>query len=293
MKQVILLGVGVLALVVGAGALGYVMGGQRLQADVAVPAHPLTVPADADAVAEGERLATLFGCVSCHAPDLGGQVLIDAPPMGVIPAPNLTRGAGGVGGDYTVEDWERALRHGVNRRGRGMIIMPSADYAGLSDEDLGRLLAYLTTVPPVDRRLPRLSAGPVARMLVLTGGMQSQPDLIDHAALHPAAVAPAVTPDYGGYLVRVCAGCHGPDLAGGISLEPGAPPSANLTPAPDGLGAWALEDFVRAMREGRRPDGSEIDASMPWRYLARYTDAELEAMWLHLSALDPVPTPER
>lgn len=291
MKQVVLLAVGLLALVAGAGALGYVMGGQRIQAGVEVPSHSLEIPADPASRAEGERLATLFGCVSCHGDDLGGQVLIDAPPMGVIPAPNLTNGAGGVGGSYAVEDWERALRHGVNRAGRGMVIMPSADYAGLSDEDLGELLAYVTRVAPVDRELPELSAGPVARMLVLTGGMENQADLIDHADRHARAVEPAVSREYGAYLTRVCVGCHGADLAGGIALEPGAPPSANLTPHPDGLDGWTLPDFERAMRRGTRPDGSDIDASMPWAYFERYTDDELEAMWLHLTSLEPRPTP--
>lgn len=290
MKQIALTAVGVLALVVGAGALGYVMGGQRIEAAVSVPAHALTIPTDSASRAEGERMATLYGCVSCHGDDLGGRVLIDAPPMGVIPAPNLTTGDGGVGALYEAEDWDRALRHGVNREGRGMIVMPSGDYAALSDEDVGKLLAYVTSVPPVDRELPELAAGPVARMLVLTGGMQNQAALIDQGVVHRESVRPAVSPEYGAYLTRTCTGCHGRGLAGGISLEPGTPPSANLTPHPEGLAGWTLRDFGVAMREGRRPDGTEIDSSMPWRYFTRYTDEELEAMWLYLSELEPQST---
>ena len=37
---------------------------------------------------------------------------------------------------------------------------------------------------------------------------------------------------------------------------------ANLTPDETGLKAWSEADFIRALREGRRPDGSSISEYM-------------------------------
>ena len=67
--------------------------------------------------------------------------------------------------------------------------------------------------------------------------------------------------------------------------RPGARPTANLTPT--GLGNWSEADFVRAMRTGRRPDGSAIDTSMPWPYFAQMSDVELRAIWAFLSLVPP------
>ena len=47
---------------------------------------------------------------------------------------------------------------------------------------------------------------------------------------------------------------------------------------------------MRAMREGRRPDGTAINpAQMPWRNFSRMTDLELHAIWLYLAQLSPRP----
>ena len=81
-----------------------------------------------------------------------------------------------------------------------------------------------------------------------------------------ASAEPALSAGYGRYLADVsgCHGCHGFGLSGGrVAGPPDVPIAANLTPA--GLGAWTQADFVRAIREGRRPDGTSIHPFMPWR----------------------------
>jgi hypothetical protein len=95
---------------------------------------------------------------------------------------------------------------------------------------------------------------------------------------------------YGRYLASVagCHGCHGHGLSGGrVAGPPGLPPASNLTPA--GIGGWTERDFVRALREGRRRDGSTIDEFMPWRTLGRMTDEELGALWDYLRSVPPKP----
>jgi cytochrome c553 len=88
--------------------------------------------------------------------------------------------------------------------------------------------------------------------------------------------------EYGTYLAGIagCTSCHRPDLKGGPSGAPGAPPAADISAA--GLSDWTRADFFRAIREGRRPDGTELSEFMPWRFMADMTDDELDAIWLFL-----------
>jgi hypothetical protein len=52
-----------------------------------------------------------------------------------------------------------------------------------------------------------------------------------------------------------------------------------------GLTGWSESDFIRALREGVRPDGTMLDSAMPWRTFALHTDDELRAMWVYLEAI--------
>jgi hypothetical protein len=54
-----------------------------------------------------------------------------------------------------------------------------------------------------------------------------------------------------------------------------------------GIGAWTEADFVRAMRVGKRPDGSAINTFMPWEIFRGMTDDELNAIWLYLRSVPP------
>jgi mono/diheme cytochrome c family protein len=279
----------ILLVAVVAFAALFVVGGRKIAKPLDVHAVAVTLPTDSLSLAEGARLSITLGCNDCHVSNYAGQVMIDAPVFAVLPAPNLTRGTGGVGGAYTVADWERAIRHGVNRDGRTLMIMPSVDYAHLTDEDVGRLIAYLQTVMPVDNNPGERRVGPMGRVASVFGlaGLFTA-YAIDHDALHPATVDRGVTADYGRYLTSVCVGCHQPDFGGGemAGAPPDAPPASNITPA--ALGGWSLDDFVGAMRTGVRPDGSRLNEAMPWPAFARHTDEELEAMWLYLQQLPAV-----
>jgi mono/diheme cytochrome c family protein len=251
--------------------------------------HPLAVPdGDAAALARGRHLATVRACVGCHGPGLAGHVELDDPLIGRIAAPNLTRG--GRGAALTNSDWERAVRHGVRRDGTPLFVMPAQEHNGMSDEELGALVAYARSLPPAPDAPPAARVGPLGRALYLAGQIPIFPaEAIDHARPHPARVVVEPTARYGAYLATMCTGCHGPGFGGG--RMPGAPPHwkppANLTPA--GIGHYTQADFVRALREGRRPDGTPIDSSMPWRLTREMTDVELTALHTYLRSLPPRP----
>lgn len=244
------------------------------------------VPRDPGSLARGEHLVRAVGsCTLCHGEDLGGADYADMGPIGTVVGPNLTAGRGGVGATFAVEDWVRAIRYGIRQDGTSLIVMPSEVFTKMSDADLGSIIAYLIQLPKVDRELPRSRFKPLGRVLLATGRLNI---LVAPKTLHRSrpAVQSEVSVDYGRYLADIsgCHGCHGFGLSGGrVAGPPNLPPAANLTPT--GIGAWSENDFVRAMREGRRPDGRVLDEFMPWRQFSRMTDDELRALWLYLKSV--------
>lgn len=269
-----------------------VVGSRKIEHRFDVPPEPLALPTDSAELAEGERFSAVLGCDECHGANLAGTLLIDAPVFAILPATNLTTGAGGVGTAYTAADFERAIRHGIDREGRPLMIMPSLDFSHLTDQDVGRLIAHVLRVPPVDNPLGPRRIGLMGKLITSFAAEGLFPAYaIDQTAPHTTAVTPTVSVGYGEYLARPCAGCHGLDFAGGRIPGGGsdAPPAGNLTPHETaGIAAWTEADFVRAMREGTRPDGSAIDTAMPWEAFSRFTDDELAALWLYLRSLPAV-----
>jgi mono/diheme cytochrome c family protein len=177
-------------------------------------------------------------------------------------------------------------------------MMPSLEYWHMSDRDLGHIIAYVKSLPPVTRELPSQEPRLLGKVLhVFEVFPAYSAELIDHDAPRPAEPAVGPTREYGAYLaVGTCVGCHGEGMSGGPI--PGAPPDmgtpANLTLHATGLAGWSRDDFVRAMREGKRPDGRELSTEqMPWQNFRHFTDVELDALWAHLSELPPRPHGDR
>lgn len=274
--------VGVLA--VGVGVV-YGVSGAHLSRRWSVTPRPVTVKSEAATLERGRYLAHhVMGCVECHGDDLGGKVVVDAPPMGLIAAPNLT-------GDLSDAAWVLAVRHGVAADGRPLVLMPSEDYQGFSDDDLAALIAYVRSQPKVERVMPPVSLGPLGRLLVANGELRLACEHVDHTAT-PPSVTPGPTAEYGRVLGTVCTGCHGPTLSGGPipGVPPDWPAARNLTPdAETGIGRWTEADFVRAMREGKRPDGAAIDERMPWPAYSQLSADDLRALWLFLRAVEARP----
>jgi mono/diheme cytochrome c family protein len=237
----------------------------------------------------GQLIRSRLGCAACHGPDFGGHVLIDDPVVGRWIAPNITTGKGSVTIGYTAADWDRAVRHGL-RRGGLTSTMPSIDFVNLTDQELSDIVAYIRSHPPVDRNLDKVEFGPALNVMLALGKVDLLAFDVDHQASHalqPPVAAP--TEEFGAHLVQACRGCHGGTLSGGkIPGDPGMPIVANLTPDATGLKNWTEEDFVRALREGRRPDGSAISDYMPWEAYASMSDTEIRAIWAYLRTLEPV-----
>ncbi|MBL8949770.1 MAG: c-type cytochrome [Myxococcaceae bacterium] len=292
-------GAAVLVVVIAAGAFfvwaNVAASGRR---GVIYDVHAVELPGERgpEAVARGEHLATSrYACVECHGRDLGGGTMVDAMPVGRFFGPNLTRGKGGVVGGYTSTDWDHIVRHGVKRDGTGAL-MPSKDFVHMSDRELADLVAYVESMPPVDREMPALQLGPLGTVLVATGELElAAAEIEDHHRAHPAEPPPTgETVEFGRHLTVVCRGCHGADLSGGpiAGGDPAWPPAANLTPHADGLRSWSRDDFLNAMLHARSKDGRALKMPMSnlTQYAAKATPTELNAMWAFLQSLSPKPT---
>lgn len=260
---------------------------QRDYEDFDVVVNDVLIPTGETAVTQGEHIATTRYCGFCHGDNLAGGYLLNEPVIAVVPAPNLTSGAGGVGASNSDEDWVRAIRHGVGHDKRGLIGMPSRIWYEMSDEDLGALIAYLKAIPAIDNELPERRIGPFIRvMLVLGQAPMSEAMIIDHDAPHSPMPERAVTVEYGQYLTAGCTACHGSDLAGGTirDLEGEFIVALNLTPGGE-LRGWSEADFISTMRTGVTVNGRSLNETMPWQYLGQMTDEELQAIWLYLQSL--------
>jgi mono/diheme cytochrome c family protein len=102
----------------------------------------------------------------------------------------------------------------------------------------------------------------------------------------------------GEYLAKAagCVGCHTEEnkdavpFAGGRALKTpfGIFYGPNITPHPQaGIGRWTEADFIRAMREGVRPDGANYFPAFPYPSFSKIYDADLRDLWAYLRTLPP------
>lgn len=138
------------------------------------------------------------------------------------------------------------------------------------------------------RRLLRLAViagaagGLVFAALLLT-------DDIEPIEIERPADAALISAEKGELLLGLagCINCHtakgngAAALAGGRALETpfGVFYAPNITSDADhGIGAWSEEDFVRALRFGRSPDGGHYFPAFPYVAFTRMTDADILAV---------------
>jgi thiosulfate dehydrogenase len=103
--------------------------------------------ADAGLIKRGEYVAVLGDCVACHTqpggkPMAGGLEL--KTPMGVVYSTNITADARTGIGNYSFEQFDRAVRAGVAADGHNLYpAMPYPSYVKIGDQDMRALYAYL------------------------------------------------------------------------------------------------------------------------------------------------------
>jgi mono/diheme cytochrome c family protein len=274
-----------------------------------IPASPFDGAAPSHAampVEKGEYVARLADCVACHsvpegAPFAGGLEM--GTPLGSIFATNITPDKDTGIGNYTLAQFDNAVRRGVAADGRRLYpAMPYPSYAKMSDEDVEALYDYfMNHVRPVrqwnrdsDIAWPMNMRWPLALWnLAFTEG-----DTYQTAEGHDEAW------NRGAYLVQGpghCGSCHTPRglamqeralteqgnayLAGALIDGWYAPSLRNDHDI--GLGRWSEEEIVAFLKTGRNRHGVVFGSMMEaFNNSTQFmTDADLGAIAHYLKSL--------
>jgi mono/diheme cytochrome c family protein len=271
----------VVAIVIGAASYGFVL----LNRTHTNPVANITVAGTPEQLARGQKLAN--SCVGCHSSNsqfpLAGQNFGEGgPPVGTLYAANLT--PGGELKDWSDGEIVRAIREGIHKNGRSLMIMPAGSFKGLSDEDVQSLVAFLRTQPSTPATPPTNINLVGALIVALSGGeiLTAQPPISGPVTAPPAGP----TREYGQYLassIGGCRDCHGANLTGGTPSGNGPPAGPNLTTVAQ---RWSEADFIKAMRTGQKPDGTMLSDDMPWKEInALASDDDLKALYAYLQSL--------
>lgn len=259
-----------------------VVGLFRLHARSA-PAVALKIESTPTQIQRGHDISDGF-CSGCHSKwdtlTGGGDIGEDLPVhVGSFVPPNLTP-AGDLAG-WSDGDIFRAIRNGVGRDGRWLVIMSYTNAGKLSDDDTRAVIAYLRSVPAVGAK-PASSPDHLNTLgvLMLGAGMLPTGKPVSQAAVTAPPRGPSAR--YGEYILSYqdCRECHGKDLSGGM---PGQ--FAPLGPDLNMVKEWTFEQFAATMHTGVDPYGHEIEKQMPWRPIGRMSNEELRAIYEYLTHL--------
>lgn len=230
--------------------------------------------ADATTLSEveqrGEYLATAGNCVSCHTTDDGSPFaggLAFETPFGTIYSTNITPDAEAGIGQWTLEDFTKAMRHGEAPGGKHLYpVFPYTSYAKVSDEDIAAIYAYLKTISPVSSTAPENELSFPYNQRWALGLWKAV--FLDDSRFEPV---PDQSEEWnrGAYLVEGlghCGMCHTPRnflgandnslaMTGGAYMtrfegklsEWSAP---NLTSADSGLAIWTVDDITDYLKLG-------------------------------------------
>jgi mono/diheme cytochrome c family protein len=270
----------------------------------------LAAPATPAMREKGRYLALAANCAACHttaegAP-LAGGVAFDTP-FGKVYSANITPDAATGIGSWSVSQFAASLRKGVSANGRHLYpVFPYPAFTNITDEDAAALFAHLKSVPAVRFEVPanemsfpfgqRWLLAPWNALFLDTGPFKPDP-------------ARSAEVNRGAYLVKGlahCSACHSPRnvlgaerdgqlMTGGVYRDESAdgvvrPWSApNLTPVPNGLGAWPAEQIVAYLRTGTNAFATSYGPmnNVIMNSTRHLSDADLHAMASYFKSLPP------
>jgi mono/diheme cytochrome c family protein len=287
------------------------------QVPATLPAHPVSgiipiqlladpIPDSPNAaqLRRGQYLVAAGDCMSCHLRD-GGEPLAGGlglkTPFGVIYTPNITSDKETGIGNWTADQFYRAMHDGIDDEGKNLYpAFPYPWFRLVSREDTDAILAFLKTTPAVNYTPPKNDLMfPLAFRFTVKGW-----NLL-YLNSHHFKTDASQSPEWnrGAYLVNGlghCGGCHTPknalgadksgrDFQGGIVDNWVA---ADLT-ANDrtGLGAWSIDDVAEYLRYGRNKHagagGAMADVITYSTSLMSDADRHAVAVYLKSQAASP------
>jgi len=238
-------------------------------------------------LALGKRIVTArTGCTECHGADLAGHTIIDVPPFAKISCPNLTPYALAGKSD---KELALALRHGMRKDGKTIIFMPSYEFKNFSKGDVAAIIAYLRTIPSVEKPNIPIKFGPIAKVLYALGKLPvlTPAAMINHDNGFVTKPKEGPTLEFGKYLVHsTCIGCHRNTLTGGpiVGGAPDWPPAANIRLK--GRAEWTKDSFFKTMNTGLSASSGKYLRLPMAAAVGKFNTMELTAIWLYLSSLN-------
>lgn len=218
----------------------------------------------------GEYIARLSDCVACHStpnnPPFSGGLAMESP-VGTIYTTNITPDKKTGIGQYSLADFDRAVRKGVARDGHRLYpAMPFPSYQKMSDDDISALYAFmLHAVKPVSQEnKPSEIPWPLNMRwpLALWSAAFSRAEVYQPVENRDEAW------NRGAYLVEGaghCGSCHtprglafnekaldasSPDYLAGAHLDGWYAPSLR-NDANTGISRWSEDDIVDFLKKGR------------------------------------------
>jgi len=224
----------------------------------------------------GKALARVLGCSDCHGGDFSGHKVSHNDQVVVLYSANLTKAVPA----YSDAELRTVLTTGVRPDGTRLWQMDAAPYAALSERDMGDLVAFLRSLPPVGQPHPRIKTTPTFSRLVLTGQVRPESQTLAEDLAHPPL---SLGPDLerGRYLARtVCSGCHAPSLRGFQPAQPGDPPDLAV------VSAYGRGQFQVLIHQGQGRDGRDVGemAVAARKRLSQLPAKDIDALYDYLLA---------
>lgn len=313
MKALKIVSIIVLVIVVCIGGVGWYL---KVALPNTGPAQDITIEPTATRVERGRYLAHHVSvCMDCHSTRNwslfsgpitpgslggGGEAFTEAQGFpGNIYAPNLTPFALG---SWTDGELLRAITTGVNKNGKALFpLMAYHRFGRMDREDVYSIIAYLRTLPPVEKQVPVSTVNFPLNFLINT---LPQPASFTTRPRAGNSVA------YGAYLVNAagCVDCHsktkdgkviaGTEFGGGTAFpQPaGVLYSPNITfDAKAGIANWSKAFFIKRFK--RFADSSyhpiavgpkQLNSPMPWTMFSGMTPRDLGAIYDYLKTVKPI-----
>ena len=254
----------------------------------------------------GEYLARAGDCVACHSVP-GGKAFAGGlkmgSPLGAIYSTNITPDPETGIGNYTLEDFDRAVRQGIAKDGHRLYpAMPYPSYAKLTDDDVKALYNFFMKDVPAVRQANKPSEIP--SLLSFRWPLAIWNLVFTKGGSYVAKPEHDAVWNRGAYLVQGlghCGACHTPrgfafqekaldesnaTYLGGALLD--AWLAANLRgDQRTGLGQWSQADLAAFLKSGHNRDGTAygsmidvVNNSTPY-----LSDDDINAMAVYLKSL--------
>ncbi len=259
-------------------------------------------------MSRGEYVARAGDCVACHSVPGGAAFaggLKMGSPVGNIYSTNITPDKDTGIGDYSLADFERAVRHGVAKDGHHLYpAMPYPSYAKLTDDDVSALYDFfMKEVPPVHQAN---APNEIPWYLSYRWPLALWNLVFTTSGSYQAKSGHDAQWNRGAYLVQSlghCGACHTPrgwafqeealddgsaTFLSGTMLDGWS--AANLHgDVRTGLGQWSEADLAQFLKTGHNRDGAAfgsmidvVNNSTPY-----LSDDDVNAIAAYLKSLPP------